>query len=96
MPNHLLQWEMMRWAKGQGCTVYDMRGVALETGAEDERTGLHGLNQFKRGFGARYVEYLGEFDLVFSPLWYGAFNVAEPAARLLRSLRSGKRRPQSE
>ena len=28
MPNHLMQWTMMRWAKERGCTVYDFRGVA--------------------------------------------------------------------
>lgn len=89
MPNHLLQWEMMRWAKSRGCTVYDMRGVARETdNAEDSR--LHGLNRFKRGFGAQYVEYVGEFDLVYSPLWYGLLNVVEPAVRSLRARRRGR------
>jgi lipid II:glycine glycyltransferase (peptidoglycan interpeptide bridge formation enzyme) len=91
MPNHLLQWEMMRWAKARGCTVYDMRGVAREAGPEDQESRLHGLNRFKRGFGARYVEYLGEFDLVFSPLWYGLLNVAEPAARSWRAWRRGRK-----
>ncbi len=30
MPNHAMQWAMMRWAKERGCTVYDFRGVADE------------------------------------------------------------------
>ena len=84
MPNHLMQWEMMKWAKQRDCSVYDMRGVARETGSEGEDGGLHGLNRFKRGFGAVYSEYLGEFDLVYSPLWYGLFNFAETARRQWR------------
>ncbi len=88
MPNHLLQWEMMQWAQARGCTVYDMRGVARETGADDDEGGLHGLNRFKRGFGAQYLEYIGEFDLVYSPLWYVAYN---QALRLRRALRRSHR-----
>jgi peptidoglycan pentaglycine glycine transferase (the first glycine) len=81
MPNHLMQWEMMKWARQRGCTVYDMRGVAREAVEGEDEGALHGLNRFKRGFGARYMEYLGEFDLVFSPLWYRLFNLAERLRR---------------
>jgi peptidoglycan pentaglycine glycine transferase (the first glycine) len=77
MPNHLMQWEMMKWAQRRGCSVYDMRGVAREAAGGDDEGGPQGLNRFKRGFGARYMEYIGEFDLVYSPLWYGLFNLAE-------------------
>lgn len=87
MPNHLMQWEMMKWAKRRGCNVYDMRGVARETAEEGQ---LHGLNRFKRGFGAVYMEYIGEFDLVFSPVWYRLFNLAERTIRTARSRRAGK------
>jgi lipid II:glycine glycyltransferase (peptidoglycan interpeptide bridge formation enzyme) len=88
MPNHLLQWEMMRWARAQGCRVYDMRGVAREASGEAEDA-LHGLNRFKRGFGAVYSEYVGEYDLVFAPLWYRVYNVAEATVRALRRRRRG-------
>ncbi|MBV9864802.1 MAG: peptidoglycan bridge formation glycyltransferase FemA/FemB family protein [Abitibacteriaceae bacterium] len=27
MPNYLMQWAMMQWAKERGCTTYDFRGV---------------------------------------------------------------------
>ncbi len=27
MPNYLIQWEMIRWSKERGCTLYDFRGV---------------------------------------------------------------------
>jgi lipid II:glycine glycyltransferase (peptidoglycan interpeptide bridge formation enzyme) len=83
MPNHLLQWEIMRWAKRQGCEVYDMRGVSPEVNGEPVEKHLAGLNRFKRGFGAQYVEYIGDWDLVFSPLWYAAFERALPHVRAL-------------
>ncbi len=80
MPNHLLQWEIMRWAKAQGCTLYDMRGVAKEVDGQPQDEALAGLNRFKRGFNARYVEYVGEWGAVFSPLWYKLFAVLQPLA----------------
>ena len=76
MPNYLLQWEAMRWAREQGCTSYDLWGVpdADETTLEDQFTqrsdGLWGVYRFKRGFGGRLHRSLGAFDHVYSPLWY--------------------------
>jgi len=80
MPNHALQWAMMRWAKEQGCTVFDMRGVAREVEGEPQGP-LAGLNRFKRGFDAYYVEYLPDYELVGSRLGYWAFRTVLPWAR---------------
>ncbi len=80
MPNHALQWAMMQWAKRQGCNVYDFRGVAPEVDGEPQGY-LAGLNRFKRGFGAQYVEYLGDWDLVLRPAAYWAFQKALPWVR---------------
>ena len=75
---------MMRWAKGQGCTVYDMRGVSPELNGEPAEEHLSGLNRFKRGFGAQYVEYVGDLDMVYSPLWHGLMQRALPLVRRIR------------
>ncbi len=75
MPNHLLQWEMMQWARARGCTVYNFRGVSREVDGEPIGE-LGGLNRFKRGFAAEYMEYIGEYDLVFSPFWYRVYHLA--------------------
>ena len=69
MPNHLLHWEIMLWARKQGCTTYDFRGISREVDGEPVGK-LGGLNRFKRGFNAQYIEYIGEYDLVLSPFWY--------------------------
>ena len=72
---------MMRWAKSRGCTVYDMRGVSPERDGEPTEAHLAGLNRFKRGFNARYVEYVGDWDLIYSPLWHSLFRRLAPLAR---------------
>jgi len=74
--SHLLQWEMIKWAKAFGCTIYDFRGVA---GEPDPDHPLYGLYRFKEGFGASLQEYVGEFDLILNkPLyhvWQKALNL---------------------
>lgn len=89
MPNHLLQWEAMRWAKAQGATLYDMWGIA-ET--DDPGDPLAGVTQFKRGWGGKMIEYLGAFDYVYAPLAYRIFLTgwrlkARLTARRARQLR---------
>ncbi len=75
---YLLQWRAMEWSVARGCRVYDFRGVAPPW-AED--THLFGLNRFKSGFGPELVEWVGEYDLVYSPLAYRAFTVLLPKVR---------------
>ena len=65
--SHLMQWEMMKWAKGLGCKVYDFRGVSGDLNPEDP---LDGLYRFKEGFGAQIKEYVGEYDLPIDTLSY--------------------------
>jgi peptidoglycan pentaglycine glycine transferase (the first glycine) len=92
MPNHAMQWEMMRWARARGCTLYDFRGVhdipnLAEKGADFNVADLSmdelmessdGLVRFKAGFGASLTEYVGEFDLPLSRVGYWAWTSARP------------------
>ncbi|MEW6031640.1 MAG: peptidoglycan bridge formation glycyltransferase FemA/FemB family protein [Bacillota bacterium] len=87
MPNYLLQWTMILWAKENGCRMYDFRGVS---GNLDPSDPLYGLYRFKKGFGAEFTEFIGEFDLVLRPAWYLLYTYGEPAYRRLRAaLRPG-------
>lgn len=81
MPNYALQWEMIRWAREQGCRLYDFRGIS---GDMDPSNPLYGLYRFKKGFNGERVEFVGEYDLPFSPL-YGVWRWAGPALRRARS-----------
>lgn len=70
MPNHLLQWTGMQWAKAHGCRYYNFRGIpdVLEEGQE-----LWGVYVFKRGFGGFAMRSLETHDLVYQPLIYEAY-----------------------
>ena len=79
MPNYLLQWEAIRWAKANGCTMYDFWGIPDAPAEESEdgevsptntRSGLGGVYWFKKGFGGRAVDYPGAFDYIYNPLLY--------------------------
>lgn len=67
MPNYLIQWEMICWARKQGCTLYDFRGVS---GDLDESNPLYGLYRFKKGFNGQFTEFIGEWDRVYSTVFY--------------------------
>jgi lipid II:glycine glycyltransferase (peptidoglycan interpeptide bridge formation enzyme) len=84
MPNHLLQWHAIRWAKERGLRIYDFRGVSPVRDGRPTEPHIAGLNRFKEGFGARYVEYAGELDLPLRAGWYGLWRVAAPPAMKLR------------
>lgn len=75
MPNYLIQWEMIRWAKSLGCTLYDFRGVP---GHLTEDNPLYGLYRFKKGFNGEYTEFIGEWDLVYRRAIYFLWNHLEP------------------
>lgn len=93
MPNHLLQWEAMKWAKAQECARYDLWGIPPEaTGGEEEPSasdqgghGMWGVYRFKLGFGGRVVRYAGSYDYVCSPLKYFLWSRLVP--RLVGTLR---------
>jgi len=63
MPNHLLQWEAMCWARDQGCDTYDLWGLPddLDEASEGE-DGMWGVYRFKLGFGGEIVRHIGAYD----------------------------------
>lgn len=90
MPNHLMQWTMIQWARKQGATLYDFRGVSPVRNGEPVEAHIAGLNRFKEGFGARYVEYTGDLDLPLRPLVWRAWVAGAPAAmKLYKKIKGG-------
>ena len=67
MPNHLMQWEMIRWALACGCRIYDFMGIPH---FEDTTHPNYGVYRFKKGFGGTPVQYAGAFDLILSDTKY--------------------------
>jgi peptidoglycan pentaglycine glycine transferase (the first glycine) len=83
MPNYLLQWEAIRWAKGQGCEVYDFWGAPDEFVASDS---LWGVWRFKAGFNGQVVRHIGAWDYPNRPFWYWIYTTVMP--RYLEILRA--------
>lgn len=67
MPNHLMQWEMIKWALETGCTIYDFQGIPMDLSGNDH---MHGVYLFKKGFNGEVVLFTSEFDMIFN----GAIN----------------------
>lgn len=65
MPNYLLQWEAVRWAKQAGARRYDFWGIPATDEAEETMAGVY---RFKRGWGGRIVRFLGNYEDVYHPL----------------------------
>ena len=72
MPNYLLQWRALQWAKAQGCTVYDWWGAP--TNADDPNDPLQGVWRFKEGFAARMAVHTGAWDWSPSPLLWHSYH----------------------
>ncbi|MDD5790109.1 MAG: peptidoglycan bridge formation glycyltransferase FemA/FemB family protein [Spirochaetia bacterium] len=59
MPNYGLQWEVIRFARSQGCTQYDLMGIPPDNDKENPMAGLY---IFKTGFGGRKIHFEGTWD----------------------------------
>ena len=65
MPNHLLQWEAIRWARQQGAAVYDFWGIPA---TDDQDEDMAGVYRFKSGWGGQVVRFLGAYEWEYRPL----------------------------
>lgn len=82
MPNHLLQWEAIRRAKGRGCQVYDLWGAPDAFKVHDP---MWGVFRFKQGLGGEVVRTLGAWDYPASGFWYRTYTGVIP--RVLELMR---------
>lgn len=97
MPNYLMQYRMMLWAAEKGCEVYDMRGISGDFSQDNP---LYGLYRFKKGFGGRVEELLGEYELAVNRSVYALYRVAMAARRrykqrALEKFKRGAPRPEA-
>ena len=76
--NHLLQWEIIRWAADSGFTGYDMGGVDTQSAPgvpQDESHPLWNLYMFKRRFGGRPVVRIRAHEFAPNPLLGAAWRL---------------------
>jgi lipid II:glycine glycyltransferase (peptidoglycan interpeptide bridge formation enzyme) len=92
MPNHLIHWEAIRWAKQHGCETYDFVGAPDELQESDPMWGVY---RFKLGFGGEFVRTVGAWDYPLQPAVYWAYRLLWP--RVLGVMRIfGRRRVAAE
>ncbi len=74
MATYAIQWEAMRIAMAEGCTAYDLFGVAPNPNPSHP---MHGLYRFKSGFGGEMYHRMGCWDYPLDELQYQAFQAQE-------------------
>lgn len=70
----LLLWELIRYGKSIGCTLFDLWGALGEN--PDPKDPWFGFHRFKLGFAPSLVHYIGSFDLVLNPILYKLYTLA--------------------
>jgi lipid II:glycine glycyltransferase (peptidoglycan interpeptide bridge formation enzyme) len=68
--SHLLQWEVMKWAKEQGSKVHDLCGAPPSDRVNDETHPHYGIGRFKTSFNKQVTDYIGAYDLIVRPAQY--------------------------
>lgn len=68
--SHLLQWEIIRWAKERGCLQHDLCGAPPSDRASDTTHPYYGIGLFKTSFNKQITDYIGAFDLPLLPIKY--------------------------
>jgi lipid II:glycine glycyltransferase (peptidoglycan interpeptide bridge formation enzyme) len=92
MPNHLLQWEAIRWARAQGCIAYDFWGAPDEFVESDP---MWGVWKFKEGFGGQIARHVGAWDYAPSPTQYWLYTTVVPRVLGLMRWRGRRKTRQS-
>ena len=75
---HLLQWHAMQWARGQGCTEYDLGGY--REGASD------GPALFKKGFSEKVFRFLPTYRHALNSGRYSIYSVLMPSLYKAKAL----------
>lgn len=80
---HTIHWEMIKYAAQNGFDRYNFYGI---TGDFSKDNPLYGLYLFKRGFGGRVVELVGEFDLVIDKPMFMIYTLAFNTYKNLKNI----------
>lgn len=85
MAQYKVQAEMIKYTKEVlNLPIYDFGGIS---GDFNPKSKNYGVYEFKRGFGGRVIEYIGEFDLIISPFKNATFETGYFILRNIRKLK---------
>ena len=81
---YTVHFEGMKYALNNGYDRYNFYGI---TGDFNESNPLFGLYSFKRDFGGKVVELMGEFDLVVDKFYYLLYKVTFKMYHFIKNIR---------
>jgi len=73
MASNLLMWEAIKLGKRLGAKKFDMWGSLPPD--YDPKHSWSGFTRFKQGYGTKFVEMVGSYDLVINPVLYRIYNI---------------------
>ncbi len=68
--SHLLQWEVITWAKERGSKLHDLCGAPPSEQIHDTTHPHYGIGRFKTSFNKTVTDYVGAYDIIISPVKY--------------------------
>jgi lipid II:glycine glycyltransferase (peptidoglycan interpeptide bridge formation enzyme) len=71
--SHLLQWNVIEWAKSQGAVVHDFCGSPPSDEINNTEHPHYGVGLFKQSFSKHVVDYIGCYDYILSPTRYNVW-----------------------
>lgn len=87
MPNNLIHWEIIKWAKEKGLKEYDLWGIPTKP---KEGHPLWGVYRFKKGFNAELKNFIGAYDLAYNKILYFLFDkIIEIYQNTVRFIKKG-------
>ena len=66
--SHLLQWEVIKWAKAKGSTEHDLAGVPPIAQLKNPDHPYYGIGRFKTSFNKTVTEFVGAYEVPVQPL----------------------------
>jgi len=88
--SHMLQWEVITWAKEHGALVHDFCGAPPSDQIDNSEHPHHGIGLFKMAFSRNVIDFIGCYDYIISPTQYKIWTaVGERVARRLHRLTRG-------
>lgn len=72
MAANLIMWEVIKFGQKKGALKFDMWG-SLPPNYNDKHS-WSGFTRFKEGYGGEFVEFVGSYDLIVSPVLYKLYN----------------------
>ncbi len=90
MPNHLIHWRAIQWAKTMHLKRYDLWGIPSRP---HEGHPMWGVYRFKKGFCDEETRWIGMYEAVYKPVWNRLFTAGARAfKKTARFIRTGSLR----